>query len=226
MSVDIHSIPLREKIIGALIRESRLAAQKSIQDCAGFLGVSESDFESYELGLKSISLPELEAISLYLKVPLERFWERETSPSNTEQAPKPDMRVLIPLRQRIIGAMLRQARIENGLSLSELADRIGIGVDVLESYELGTQPIPLPWLEVLSGVLNRSIREFQDQKGPVGNWNAQQRSLHEFLALPPELQYFVTRPVNRPYLELAVRLSEMSVEKLRAVAEGLLEITY
>ena len=40
-----------------------------------------------------------------------------------------------------------------------------------------------------------------------------------------ELQGFVCKPINRPYLELAVRLSEMSVEKLRGVAEGLLEIT-
>jgi len=36
---------------------------------------------------------------------------------------------------------------------------------------------------------------------------------------------FISKPVNRPYLQLAQRLSEMSVEKLRMVAEGLLEIT-
>jgi hypothetical protein len=43
--------------------------------------------------------------------------------------------------------------------------------------------------------------------------------------MPSELQSFVVKPINQPYLELAQRLSEMSVEKLRAVAEGLLEIT-
>jgi len=36
---------------------------------------------------------------------------------------------------------------------------------------------------------------------------------------------FVLKPINLPYLELAKRLSEMSVDKLRDVAEGLLEIT-
>jgi hypothetical protein len=36
---------------------------------------------------------------------------------------------------------------------------------------------------------------------------------------------FVSKPVNRPYLELAQRLSKTNVENLRAVAEGLLEIT-
>jgi hypothetical protein len=32
--------------------------------------------------------------------------------------------------------------------------------------------------------------------------------------------------VNLPYIHLAIRLSDLSVEKLRSVAEGLLEITY
>jgi hypothetical protein len=43
--------------------------------------------------------------------------------------------------------------------------------------------------------------------------------------MPVDLQTFVSKPINRPYLELAQRLSEMSVDKLRSVAEGLLEIT-
>ena len=48
----------------------------------------------------------------------------------------------------------------------------------------------------------------------------------EELEMPLDLQVFVSKPINRPYLELAIRLSEMSVDRLRAVAEGLLEITY
>jgi hypothetical protein len=50
--------------------------------------------------------------------------------------------------------------------------------------------------------------------------------MQKFLDLPPEVQQFVAKPVNRPYLELAMRLSDLSAEKLRAVAEVLLEITY
>ncbi len=59
----------------------------------------------------------------------------------------------------------------------------------------------------------------------MGNWRRQQRATQHIERLPPDLQEFISKPVNRPYLELAQRLSEMSVEKLRAVAEGLLEIT-
>ena len=40
-----------------------------------------------------------------------------------------------------------------------------------------------------------------------------------------DIQNFVCQPVNRPYLELAMKLSSMSREKLRSVAEGLLDIT-
>jgi hypothetical protein len=49
--------------------------------------------------------------------------------------------------------------------------------------------------------------------------------MQHFAELSPELQDFISKPINRPYLEIAQRLGEMSVEKLRAVAEGLLEIT-
>ena len=37
---------------------------------------------------------------------------------------------------------------------------------------------------------------------------------------------FVCKPVNRPYLELAMKLSGMSTDKLRSVAEDLLDITF
>ncbi len=54
----------------------------------------------------------------------------------------------------------------------------------------------------------------------------QQKAVQDFLQLPPELQNFVSKPVNRPYLELAMKLSSMSTDKLRSVAEDLLEITF
>jgi hypothetical protein len=73
--------------------------------------------------------------------------------------------------------------------------------------------------------LNRPVRDFQDKNGPVGAWAAREQAAHVLMEMPPELQDFIVKPINQPYLELAQRLSEMSVEKLRAVAEGLLEIT-
>ena len=95
----------------------------------------------------------------------------------------------------------------------------------MESYELGLQPVPVPDLDALAFALGCTVRDFQDQHGPVGVWFTQQYALKDFQSLSPEMQAFVSKPVNRPYLEMAQRLSEMSVEKLRMVAEVLLEIT-
>ncbi len=78
MSAETTAMTLRAKIIGALIRDARLAAQKSIEECAGIIGVSAQDYEAYELGSKAISLPELEAVAYHLHVQLDHFWDRET----------------------------------------------------------------------------------------------------------------------------------------------------
>jgi transcriptional regulator with XRE-family HTH domain len=129
------------------------------------------------------------------------------------------------LRDRFIGASIRRSRLEAGLMIEDLSEKVGIPPNQLQAYEFGTQPIPIPELEVIATALNRPLKEFQDNRGPIGTWIKQQRAVQTFAELSPELQDFISKPINRPYIELAYRLSEMSVEKLRAVAEGLLEIT-
>jgi transcriptional regulator with XRE-family HTH domain len=226
MPINPAALTLRTKIIGTLLRDARLAADKEIEECAEAISVSAETYEAYELGSQPISLPELESLAYVLDVPLEHFWGNETLPSNGNSKPRPKMDRLIPLRHRMIGVILRQARLDAGLSLEELAQRLKLEASQLEAFELGLEPVPLPQLEILSGLLNRSIREFQDLHGPVGVWNAEQRALQDFLSMPHDLQVFVSKPINRPYLDLALRLSEINVDRLRAVAEGLLEITY
>lgn len=220
------ALELRLKIIGTLLRDARLAAHRSLEDCAQVLGISAEAYEALEFGTRPISLPELEVISYYLSIPLEHFWDRKLLSDSQEERNIDNMDQLIALRHRMVGALLRQARLDAGLSLDTLAQRTGLDATRLEAYELGAEGVPLPELEMLSGALHRSIREFHDQVGPVGLWNQQQHAIQDFLSLPLDLQVFVSKPVNRPYLELAIRLSDMSVDKLRAVAEGLLEITY
>ena len=129
------------------------------------------------------------------------------------------------LRQRLVGALIRKFRQEAGLSSDALAEQIGVPAETLERYELGETPVPLPILELIAEACNRSVRDFYDRKGPFGVWMSQQESIHRFLELPLPLQNFIAQPINRPYLELAQRLSEMEADKLRAIAEGLLEIT-
>ena len=47
------------------------------------------------------------------------------------------------------------------------------------------------------------------ERGKVGDWRLQQEIMQEFSELPSELQQFVCKPINRPYLELAMRLSDL-----------------
>lgn len=219
------AIAIRSKKLGVLMQSARLSTDKSIDDCAEALGITSQDLESYERGEASPSLPELEALAFHLKIPLDYFWGREII-DLTQNEPKVYERDrLMRLRSRVIGASLRLARLEAGLTTLELASSVGYSEEQMNSYELGEQSIPLPELEVIANNLNRTIRDFQDSRGPIGKWIKQQRVMQHFDDLPPDLQDFISKPINRPFLEIAQRLSGMSVEKLRAVAEGLLEIT-
>jgi hypothetical protein len=74
--------------------------------------------------------------------------------------------------------------------------------------------------------LGGRVESFFDRVGPIGQWLMNEEAIRDFLRLPLELRQFVAMPVNRPYLELAMKLSNMSKDKLRSVAEDLLDITF
>jgi transcriptional regulator with XRE-family HTH domain len=215
---------IRTKKLGVLIRDARLACGKSLEECAQAMGVPPDRFERFEFGIEPPSLPELELLAYTLRVPLEHFWGNERLKKNGKAATLDAAQVKL-LRQKMIGALVRKARVACGLTFEAAASESNLTIEKLQAYELGEQAIPIPDLETLSQVYNTSVFEFQDRHSPVGNWFAEQKAAKEFQELPPALQGFVCKPINRPYLELAIRLSEMSVEKLRWVAEGLLEIT-
>ncbi len=217
-------ITIRQKKLGLLIRDARMAERRSVKECANAIGVQVGQFRAYEEGRKAPSLPELEALVFYLKIPIRQFWGSETR-SDAAFTETVDMVKLISLRQRMIGALLRQERNKVNMSIRHLSVETGISQARLKSYELGERAVPLPELEVILTAMGSRIETFFDQSGPVGEWMNSQRAMQKFLELPEEMRDFVCQPVNRPYLELAMKLSELSREKLRSVAEGLLDIT-
>ncbi len=218
-------ITLRTKKLGVLIRDARLAARRSPEDCAKAMGVTRGIFRSFEEGKRAPTLPQLELLAFYLKLPIEHFWSK-ASLSGEQPAPEPlDMPRLVELRQRMIGALLRQERTKASMSVKALSEETGIPAARIKAYELGERPIPLPELEILISSLTSRIENFFDQGGPIGQWIVDEKSIRQFLELPKDLQAFVCQPVNRPYLDLARKLSDMSNDQLRSVAEGLLDIT-
>lgn len=218
-------ITIRSKKLGVLIRDARLAARRKIKECADAIGVKSGVFRAYEEGRKSPSLPELETLVYYLDLPIDHFWSREIKSNSPLPIETLDLSKLLAVRQRKIGALLRQERTNASISIRNLAQETGVSGARIKAYELGERPIPLPELEVLVTALGGRIEIFFDRSGPIGQWMMNEEAIQNFLDLPEELRQFVSMPVNRPYLELAVKLSAMSRDKLRSVAEDLLDIT-
>jgi transcriptional regulator with XRE-family HTH domain len=218
-------VAIRSRKLGVLIRDARLAARKSVPECAKVIGVTGGILRAWEEGRRSPSLPELEVLAYSLHLPLRHFWSKEAVSDDASPTDVLNLPALTSVRQRLVGARLRQEREKANTSLRELAEQAGIPASRLKAYELGDRPIPLPELEGLLSLLGSPVESLFDQSGTIGKWMVQQKAIQDFLQLPPELQTFVCKPVNRPYLELALKLSSMSTDKLRSVAEDLLDIT-
>jgi transcriptional regulator with XRE-family HTH domain len=220
---DRQAIQLRIKMLGAVLKQARTAAGRTLKETAAMIGVSSAVLASYERGRRGISLPELELLGFHLQTPLHQILR----PARPESKKKSEFNppVMISLRQHYIGAMLRNRRTEAEMSLRDLSKFTGIPAPRLASYEQGERPIPVAELEAIAASLNRDLGYFQDTRGPIGEWIATQEAFEGFLKLPSDLRDFVASPGNEPYLRMALRLSDLPVEKVRTLGEGFLEIT-
>jgi len=189
-------ITLRGKKLGVLIRDARLAARRNIDECAKIVGVTKGVFRAYEEGRRAPSLPELEILVYYLKLPIHHFWGQDSISDDAPPTEPLDLPQLVAIRQRMIGALLRQERNNASLSVKSLAHETGISGAHIKSYELGERPIPLPELEVLATALGSRVEKFFDESGPIGQWIGDQKSIQQFLELPEEFQNFVCQPVT------------------------------
>ena len=171
---DRQSLLLRTKMTGALIRQARMTAGKSLKETAALIGTTSGILSSYEKGRRGISLPELELLAFHLDVPLRSL----TSASKADARKKPEFNpaVMVSLRQHFIGAMLKAHRTEAELSLRQLAKSVGLSSARLAAYEQGERPIPLPELEALAEGLHHNLKEYMDSRGPIGEWEAVQES--------------------------------------------------
>ncbi len=224
--MDINSqITIRTKKLGVLIRDARIAERRSIKECAEAMGIKPAIFRAYEEGRRAPSLPELEVLVFYLRLKITHFWGQAALSGASSPTEPLNLQLLMGVRQRKIGALLQQERNNANLSLKTLSERSGISTSRLKAYEMGERSISLPELEAIIAALGARIEDYFDQSGPVGKWMTEQTAMLKFLELPEDMQIFACQPINRPYLELAMKLSEMSKDRLRSVAEGLLDIT-
>jgi transcriptional regulator with XRE-family HTH domain len=213
---------LRAKMLGALMRERRLESGKSLKDLAALIGTSPSTLSSYENGRKSISLPELELLAFHLDTNLLYFLFPSTEGTGEDISFDPV--IMVSLRQRMIGAMLRSRRLELGISIRDLAARVDMPVSRVSNYERGLRPIPIPDLESLADALQISLEILIDQQGPIGGWHRTQQAFKHFNELPEELRIFFSSPENEPYLRVAERLSKLDSYDLKRFADSIEEL--
>jgi transcriptional regulator with XRE-family HTH domain len=215
---------LRRKKLGLLISDSRQKAGRTVNDCARAMGISRETFVAYESGELAPSLPELETYAFYLNIPIDHFWGNEPYIPPTEQEPELDENLHV-VRHAEIQSFLLNQRDQQNLTIEQLSQLTSIPTEKLQQFDASQVAIPLPELELIIRELGIKLEDLVDPNGTAGLWRAQLGSARQFLELPEELKKFVCQPVNQPYLELAMRLSNLSSDHLRGIAEGILEIT-
>ena len=219
------AINILSKKIGVLLKAARTQKGKSKRACAEVIDTTSRMITKYEKGEKSPSLPELEVLAYYLDVELESFWEDLVPDVEDKMVLLGDLEQRLELRNLKIGASLRKFRKEKALSMKDVSEKIGLTTYRIKSYEKGKFPVPLAELNALLGLYERELSELVVDTGPVAEWAYNKKAGAAFVELPKDLQEFVLKPINQPYLEIAQKLSKMSVDKMRDVAEGLLDIT-
>jgi transcriptional regulator with XRE-family HTH domain len=217
---------IRRKIVGVLLQGARLRAGRTKKECADVIGVTPGVLAAYEEGRRDISLPELELLAYFMRAPVSSFLEGEDESLVTLDSPPPGPQVM-SLRNRIIGALLREAREQSHTSQKDLAHAMGCTPRRITQYEHGLKPIPLTQLEMAAECLGVTLSNFLDEGiGTVGERELQDRQYDAFKALPEDVRAFVVQPVNATYLRVAMNLAEMPAGAIRRIAEGLLDITY
>ena len=220
-----ESYRLRARMLGVLVRDARLNGDRTLEDCARLLRVAVSEVEAWEYGEKVPSLPQLELLANYLGIPVAHFWGTETYDGDDESHAVDAQVQYLALRDRMIGALLRQAREQQNLTLEALSDTSSIPVEQLNRYELGEMAMPMHELTVLASSVNKNISYFLESSSYIGQVLAALQEWKHFSDLPDEVRQFAANPLNIGFIEIAIMLSKMPTDKLRQMGESMLEIT-
>lgn len=219
------AVTIRQKKLGVLLRDARIASGKYKKDCGDAIGVSSSSITSIEQGRRSPSLPELERLSYFLQTPFSHFWDEDIRSEEPLLEDDATPEIDLAIRDHVIGRIIRKAREKLDLTYKEVKKQTGITAGRMRRFEDGETPIPLPELELLCQLYEIDPVDLVSNNTKAGRWIQEQRTISSIQHLTPELQQFIAKPINRPYLDLAYRISTMPNERMRQIAEALLEIT-
>ena len=206
------------RILGVLIRKSRLEAERTQEECARFLRVEPQLIESWEFGDRVPSMPQLELLARFLKGNMSDNGFGPASEKFTAQEE------YIVLRGRLIGGMLREARNAMGQSIDELSAKTGLDGDLLESYEFGETTIPVSHLTVLAQAVKRDLSYFTEQPFNATDSDKMGSVWPASTADDNELSQFVADSENRDFIRLAMAFRHLERANLHQIADALFAI--
>lgn len=219
-----ESYRLRGKMLGVLIRDARVNAARTVDECAHLLQLAPDVVESWEYGDDVPALPQLELLAFFLNVPISHFWGQQALAAE-EHDPLSIQNEYVALRQRMVGALLRSGREALELSVADISEASGLSAQLIEQYELGEVPIPMNHLQELAFILRKGMDYFLESSSTIGELLRIREEWKQFSAMDEELRKFASNPLNLGFLRIALMFSKMPTEELRKVAEGMLEIT-
>ena len=218
-----EAMRLRARILGVLIRQNRLAASRSIEECAKYLQVQAREVEAWEYGDQVPSLPQLELLAQCLKVPVSQFWQG-SAPETTAPSKVPQDQ-FVALRQRLVGGLLRAARESKNLSIEQLGRATSLDADIVEQYESGARIVPMNHLLALANAVERNVDYFLETE-ELSQDNLQQDSNDLQLGeADRESAQMTLDQKTQGIIKLAMAFSHIPSEELHRIADALLAIS-
>ena len=210
---------LRGKILGVLIRQSRLAAEVTSEDCARYLSVKPQLIEAWELGERVPSLPQLERLASCFKASM--FNE----PLSAVILPQAEQDEHMRIRQRLVGALLQSARRAREASLEDISARTGLDTDLLNRYEYGESTMPAHHLAAIAQAVQRDLSYFTDSAGVnLRRTSASARRTATANNEDADLAQFAADQRNRAFIRLAMAFRDIDRKDLNQIASALLAI--
>lgn len=214
---------LRGKIVGVRIRQCRMAASRSIEDCAEHLGVSPQLATDWEYGDRSPSQPQLERLSSYLNVSASTFLQGNEPAAIQDGCAKSDG--LPALRQQLLGGLLRVARGIKGISIEQLSEITAIDRDLVQEYEYGERMIPINHLLILGNSLDRDPEYFLGNAQGTGVEAGGESAANSPESTSVNDSSLADDHTAQGIITLAIAFSQIPPEELRGIADALLLIS-
>ena len=229
--MDSQLSSIKMKKLGMKLAMTRQDSGYSLMDLSRETGIDTDALAAFEQGSSNPSLPQLETLATTYDRSIEDFISDKPLATKKKGFDTLGLVRREKLHDRMIGLQIKKHRIDQHLSVEALAQSSGINQSEMEENESGLTSIPFLVLVALCHELVIfyemfiTIKPADQVETKLAQEPQQVLTQNPSSILPDELQEFVNKPVNLPFVELAQKMSEMDAKKLRQIAESILEIT-